>query len=77
MYLADTNVVSHTAPRRDPTPESDPLGGWIKRNGSRIWISVVTVAKLSYGAADLRRRGASRRADHLDAWIEALTTRYA
>ncbi len=37
----------------------------------------MTVAELAFGAADLRRRHASRRADHLEAWIEALTARHA
>lgn len=77
MYLADTNVISHIAPRRNPAAEGVALSEWIERQGSHIWISVVTVAELAFGAADLRRRNASRRADQLDAWIEALTARHA
>ena len=67
MYLADTTVISHSAPKAKP-PEA-AMARWLRHNGGHIWISVVTLAELSYGATDLGRRGAHRRAEALQRWI--------
>lgn len=76
MYLADINVDSHGAPRRDSPAQNDALSAWLASNAHRVWISAVTVAELAFGAADLRRRRATRRAEQLEAWIDALLDRY-
>lgn len=76
MYLADTNVISAVAPRRGALREAPDLPAWLAAQGDRIWLSVVTVAELAYGAADLRRRRQTSRAQQLEAWIEALTARF-
>ena len=45
------------------------MAAWLRRNGRHIWISTVTLAELGFGAADLARRGAHRRAEALHRWI--------
>ena len=77
MYLADTNVISAVAPRRGATREAPDIAAWLLAQGDHVWLSVVTVAELSFGAADLRRRRQVQRAQQLEAWIETLTARFA
>jgi predicted nucleic acid-binding protein len=75
VYLADTNVISHSAPKAKP-PKAG-MTEWLRRNGRHVWISVVTLAELAYGAADLGRRGAHRRAEALHRWIEDVVALHA
>lgn len=77
MYLADTNVVSVLAPRRRPPETPPPLAAWIAAHAGTLYLSAVTVAELSVGAAEARRRGATAVAAALTTWIDQLTTRFA
>jgi toxin FitB len=67
MYLADTNVISHGVPK--PRPAEDAFTAWLRRNGAHLWVSTVTLAEISFGAANLGRRGATSRADAYRRWI--------
>lgn len=77
MYLADTNVISAVAPRRGAARDTPDIAGWLMAQGDHVWLSVITVAELSFGATDLRRRRQVQRSRQLEAWIEALTARFA
>lgn len=77
MYLADTNVISAVAPRRGTPRDTPDIGVWLGAQGDRIWLSVITVAELTFGATDLRRRRQVQRSQQLEAWIEALVVRFA
>lgn len=75
MFLVDTNVVSvGSPPHGDRSPE---LRAWLRENGARLYVSVVTVTEITFGIANLRRRGAMRKADALAAWLDALLADYS
>lgn len=74
MYLVDTNVLSASAPTKAiPAPE---LVAWMDRNSAALHLSVVTVAEIEDGIAKSRREGASRKAQRLAEWLDALLHLY-
>lgn len=75
MYLVDTNVLSAGAPAK--TRPATDLTAWMDRNSSRLYLSVITVAEVEDGIAKARREGASRKADRLAEWLEALLHLYS
>ncbi len=75
MYLVDTNVLSAGAPTK--ARPAAGLTAWMDRNSSRLYLSVVTVAEIEDGIAKARREGASRKADGLAEWLEALLHLYS
>lgn len=72
-FLVDTNVISAGAPARKPSPD---LIAWTEAHSSRLYLSVVTVAELADGVAKIRRAGATRRADALAGWLDAILHLY-
>lgn len=75
VHLVDTNVLSADAPTKaKPMPG---LAGWMERNSERLYLSVITVAEVEDGIAKARREGASRKADRLAEWLEALLHLYS
>ncbi len=71
MYVLDTNILSHTAPgETKPNPD---LVAWLRRNGAYCYLSAVTLAETSYGAARLMHKGATRKAADLQAWLRGVT----
>jgi predicted nucleic acid-binding protein len=70
VYLLDTNVLSDLNPDR-PGPNQN-LVDWLRRNGDRCHLSVVTLTEIAYGAAWLRTRRATARAARLGAWLEQI-----
>ncbi len=75
-YLADTNVISILAPRRRDPAIAPRLAGWVDAHAGRLFLSVVTLAELSAGAAQARQRGAVAVAARLESWIAQLATRF-
>lgn len=75
-YLADTNVISALAPRRRSPDIAPDLARWIDSNAGALYLSVVTIAELSAGASQARRRGAVAVAARLESWIAGLTSRF-
>jgi hypothetical protein len=68
--LLDTNVVSMLDPRRrDHAPE---LIEWLERNGSSLFLSVLTVTELDAGVFKLRREGKVDRADEISRLVNAI-----
>lgn len=74
MYLADTNVISASAPRRVGTSN---LVQWMDEHSASLYLSVVTVAEIEDGIAKARREKAQRQAADLAAWLEVLLHLYA
>jgi len=70
VYLLDTNIVSLLDPRREAY--SPHLVEWIRRNGTRLWLSVVTLIELEAGILKLRREGKDQRADAYQALRQAI-----
>ncbi len=63
MYLLDTNVVSMFDENRQ---KYDPkLINWVRRNGSSLFLSVMTISKMDKGVLKLRRNGKTERADEV------------
>lgn len=73
MYLVDTNVISAAAPGRAVSPA---LADWMDRNAGALFISSVTVAEITEGIAKSRREGATRKAEELAAWLDAVVHLY-
>jgi hypothetical protein len=75
VYLVDTSVLSAIAPTKArPSPE---LAGWMDRHSDKLYLSVITIAEVEGGIAKARREGASRKADRLTEWLEALLHLYS
>jgi predicted nucleic acid-binding protein len=74
MFLVDTNVISAGAPAK-PRP-ADALVAWMDAHSAELYLSVVTVAEIEQGIAQIRRRQARRKAADLAAWLETLLHLY-
>ena len=74
MYLVDTNVLLAGAPTK-ARPAAD-LVSWMERNSERLYLSVITIAKVEDGIAKARREAAHRKADRLAEWLEMLLHLY-
>lgn len=75
-YLIDTNVLSALAPiKKQPPPPN--VVRWLNTQSDRLFLSVVTVAELTDGAAKLERQGATRRAASLKDWLSLVLHLYA
>jgi predicted nucleic acid-binding protein len=72
MYLLDTNVVSMLDPRRHA--HAPDLIDWLERNGSSLFLSVLTIAEIDAGILKLRRDGKTARADELSGLVQAILT---
>ena len=72
-YLVDTDVISSSSPNRPHTPD---LAAWMDDHAQELFISAVTVTEIEDGIAKLRRTGARRKAEALDAWFETLLHLY-
>lgn len=68
-FLLDTNVVSVSAPDKADAPQ---IGDWLDRESDRLYMSAVTLAEVSLGAAKAAREHPGRRAFRLESWVAAL-----
>jgi hypothetical protein len=74
-YLIDTDIVSMLDPRRQAHARA--LVDWIDRNGSRIFLSVMTIVELDAGVLKLRREGKTQRAHELAILVSTILTNFA
>lgn len=70
MYLLDTNIVSRLDPRRHGSARD--LVAWIRRNGTHLWLSVITLTEIEAGILKLRRDGQGGRAEQYEALRRAI-----
>ena len=75
IYLLDTNVISAVAPTRKD--RSTALVDWLDRASDGLYLSVVTAAEVRDGIAKAMREGASRKAEVLGKWWDAVEHLYA
>ena len=68
MYLADTNVLSSSAPNAVP---SDVMA-WMEAHSSMIFLSVNTIIEIGDGIAKAKRLGMVRLSGALDAWLDTV-----
>jgi toxin FitB len=70
MYLLDTNIVSVVDPnRRKRHPD---LVDWLDRNGSSLFLSVMTITEMDSGVLKLRRDGKAERANDIALLVSAI-----
>ena len=69
-YLVDTNVLSAGAPGRR-SDQAEVLA-WMERRTDALFLSVITVTEIEAGIARAMREGATRKADSLRAWWDAV-----
>jgi predicted nucleic acid-binding protein len=74
MYLVDTNVISAGAPSKRSADSR--LITWMDVHSSELYLSAVTVAEIEDGIAKSHRENATRKADDLAAWLEAVLHLY-
>ena len=77
MYLLDTNVVSHIAPKARRTLADDELAAWLGSRSHDLWLSVITAAEIEDGVAKAVRLGAARKAADLSEWWNEVQQYYA
>jgi hypothetical protein len=75
LYLVDTNIVSVTAPAKSTNDVE--LATWMDERSPELYLSAVSIAEIEAGITGLRRRRATRRANDLEDWLEALLHLYA
>ncbi len=71
-YLVDTNILSTGAPGRF----DGALAQWMDANSDALMLSVVTITEIEDGIAKAQRQGASRKAEQLASWLEAVLHLY-
>jgi toxin FitB len=75
LYLLDTNIVSLLDPRRHG--HAPGLIDWLKRNGTSLFLSVMTITELDSGVLKLRREGKTKRANEAAGLVTAILTDFA
>lgn len=73
-YLVDTNVISALAPTKADRPAA--LIEWLDRRSDDLFVSVITVAEVRAGIAKAARQGATRKAESLASWWDAVEHLY-
>jgi toxin FitB len=73
-FLLDTNVISATAPDRNPLPSAEKLRAraWIRAQEARLFLPVTVVAEIAAGIGTREASGATRHARDLAAWLAAI-----
>jgi toxin FitB len=73
-FLLDTNVISATAPDRNPLPSAEklPARAWIRAQEARLFLPVTVVAEIAAGIGTREASGATRHARDLAAWLAAI-----
>jgi predicted nucleic acid-binding protein len=74
-YLVDTNVISALGPTRKDRPAA--VVEWLDRASPEIYLSAVTSAEIREGVAKASREGATRKAEALREWWDAVEHLYA
>ena len=72
--MVDTNVLSAGAPTKAVT--AGALLGWMERNSSDLFVSVITIAEVEAGIARSARMGAAAKAVRLRAWLDLVLHLY-
>jgi predicted nucleic acid-binding protein len=71
-WLLDTSVLSVLAPGRKAIPER--FSTWAMVHEPRFYISIISIAEVAAGTAQLRREEKFARADLYDAWIDGIVS---
>jgi predicted nucleic acid-binding protein len=74
-YLVDTNVRSELRKGTRAHPEVRTLFADIPEE--EIFLAAVTVGEIRRGIERVRRRGDAPQAEHIEAWLEDVLSRYA
>jgi toxin FitB len=75
LYLLDTNIVSMLDSRR--RAHAPALVEWLRRNGTSLFLSVMTITELDAGVLKLRREGKTARADEITELVTAIVGDFA
>jgi toxin FitB len=70
VYLLDTNILSLLDARRQGPASA--MAEWMERNGSYLYLSAMTVAKMEAGILKLRRENKTQRAEELTVLLERI-----
>jgi predicted nucleic acid-binding protein len=74
LYLVDTNIISLLAPSRSTRLLA--FAEWLEQHTDELYLSAITVAEIAEGIAKARREAASRKAEDLQAWLDAVLELY-
>lgn len=77
MYLVDTNVISEARKGAGAHPGVRAFLADAARDGTRLYLSAVTIGELRRGVERLRHRGDATQAARLERWLTGLCEDYA
>lgn len=76
MYLIDTNVISEQRKQHKANQGVLRFFDTAQQHHHRLFLSVITIGELQYGAQLVRHRGDCAQANHLDDWLNQILTVY-
>ncbi|MBL3619529.1 MAG: VapC toxin family PIN domain ribonuclease, partial [gamma proteobacterium endosymbiont of Lamellibrachia anaximandri] len=76
MYLVDTNIISEARKKTKANSGVQAFFRQATEDGSRMFISVVTVGELRRGVELIRHRSDTLQAAQLESWLGLLLTDY-
>lgn len=76
VYLIDTNVISEARKGRSANPGVRTFLKQCAEQGEPLYLSVITVGELRRGVELIRRRGDTRQAVLLEAWLRQILEDY-
>ena len=76
LYLVDTDVISEA--RKGPKANAGVRGFFASavREGTELYLSVITLGELRQGVERIRHRGDQTQAQTLERWLENVTAMY-
>ncbi|VAW88772.1 VapC toxin protein [hydrothermal vent metagenome] len=76
MYLLDTNILSEARKKKNANKGVINFFKAATKNGSNLFLSVITIGELRRGIALIRHRGDTRQANLLEKWLNIILSEY-
>lgn len=76
MYLLDTNVISEARKGVGANPGVRQFFSAAKRDGTPLYLTVITLGEVRQGIERIRHRGDQQQADRLERWLTKVKTEY-
>ena len=77
MYLIDTNIISELRKKMNANPGVRAFFKSAEQQGSRLYLSAITVGELRRGIEKIRYRNDLTQADQLEHWLNQLIRAYS
>jgi hypothetical protein len=77
MYLVDTGVLSEARKRTKANPGVRRFFAEARTKGDALYLSVITLGEIRRGVEAIRRRGDTRQANQLEAWLTSVLKNFS